>query len=95
MRPVLAFLCLALSLAILSPQSVGQERPAWFSHVRSELPVDPTLEGFAALRRWRSSLARLVGTKSPGAEAGLWVREDDKGTIEVRLRLEPPSLFHS
>jgi hypothetical protein len=64
--------------------------PAWFSHVRSELPVDPTLEGFAALRRWRSSLARLVGTKSPGAEAGLWVREDDKGTIEVRLRLEPP-----
>lgn len=64
--------------------------PAWFAHVRSELPVDPTLEGFAALRRWRSGLARLVGSRSPGSDATLWVREDDKGTIEVRLRVEPP-----
>jgi hypothetical protein len=29
MRTVLAFLCLAVSLAVLSPQSIGQERPAW------------------------------------------------------------------
>jgi hypothetical protein len=63
--------------------------PAWFCHVRSELPVDPTIECFNALRRWRSGVARLVGRLSPGSEAGFWVREDDRGAIEVRLRVEP------
>jgi len=64
--------------------------PAWFSHVRSELPVDPMLEGFSTLRRWRSGLARLVGAADPDAKAALWLREDDRGPVEVRLRVEPP-----
>jgi len=66
--------------------------PAWFSHVRSELPVDPTIEVFSALRRWRGGLSRLVGRLSPGSEAAFWVREDDRGAIEVRLRVEPPPI---
>ncbi|MFO8073430.1 MAG: hypothetical protein R6V85_16320 [Polyangia bacterium] len=63
--------------------------PAFFSHVRSELPVDPTLEGFAALERWRSSLSRLLSSLVPGSSTSFWMREDDKGLIEVRLRAEP------
>jgi hypothetical protein len=64
--------------------------PAWFSHVRSELPVDPTIEVFNALKRWRGGLARLVGRRSPGSDAVFWVREDERGAIEVRLRVDPP-----
>lgn len=64
--------------------------PAWFSHVRSELPVDPTIEVFNALKRWRRGLSRLVGRKSPGSDAAFWVREDERGAIEVRLRVDPP-----
>jgi hypothetical protein len=64
--------------------------PAWFSNVRAELPVDPTLEGFTALRRWRRTLSRLAGARSPGAEAAFWVREDADGPIEIRLRVELP-----
>lgn len=63
--------------------------PAWFANVRSELPVDPTIESFCALRRWRSALSRMVGSRAPGADASFWVREDDKGSIEVRLRVMP------
>jgi hypothetical protein len=64
--------------------------PAWFSHVRSELPVDPTIECFSALKRWRRGLARLVGRQSPGSQATFWTREDERGAIEVRLRVDPP-----
>ncbi len=63
--------------------------PAFFSHVRSELPVDPTLEGFVALERWRSSLSRLLSSLVPGSSTAFWMREDDKGLIEARLRAEP------
>jgi hypothetical protein len=61
--------------------------PAWFTSTRSDLPVDPTLESFVALRRWRRALDRLVGAKLHGAKAAFFVREDDKGPIEVRLRV--------
>ncbi len=64
--------------------------PSWFASVRAEMPVDVTLEGFAALRKWRRALARLVGAPKSGARPELWVREDDEGPIEVRLRVEPP-----
>jgi hypothetical protein len=64
--------------------------PAWFAQVRSELPVEPALEGFFALRRWRGALSRLLGSRGLGSEAAFWVREDDKGLIEARLRVEPP-----
>ncbi len=63
--------------------------PAWFANVRSELPVDATIESFSTLRRWRNALSRMVGSKAPGADASFWVREDAKGAIEVRLRVEP------
>lgn len=66
--------------------------PAWFAHVRSELPVDATIEGFSTLRRWRKGLVKVAGSRVPGASASFWIREDDRGTIEVRLRVEnPPS----
>ncbi|MCP4675355.1 MAG: hypothetical protein GY854_07590 [Deltaproteobacteria bacterium] len=64
--------------------------PAWFANVRAELPVDTMLEGFLTLRKWRRSLARLVGTKKSGAGAEYWVREDEHGPVEVRLRVNPP-----
>lgn len=64
--------------------------PAWFAQIRSELPVDPALEGFLSLRRWRRAIHRLMGSRIPGAAASFWVREDEKGIIEARLRVEPP-----
>jgi len=64
--------------------------PAWFAHVRSELPVDPTIEGFITLKKRRAGLSRLLCTLNAETEASFWVREDDKGTIEVRLRVESP-----
>lgn len=64
--------------------------PAWFSNVRSELPVDATIEGFNALRKWRKSLSKLVGAHSPDSDAAFWVREDGKGPVEVRLRVGSP-----
>jgi hypothetical protein len=64
--------------------------PVWFSNVRAELPVDPTFEGFWTLRKWRRSLTRLAGEAKAGSQAAFWVREDDQGPIEVRLRVEPP-----
>jgi len=64
--------------------------PAWFTGARSELPVDPTLESFISIRRWRRALDRLVGTRLHGAAATFFVREDDKGPIEVRLRVTHP-----
>ncbi|MCP4604005.1 MAG: hypothetical protein GY847_26370 [Proteobacteria bacterium] len=64
--------------------------PVWFASVRAELPIDSTMEGFLALRRWRRALARLVGAKEFGAKAEFWVREDEQGPIEVRLRIVPP-----
>jgi len=66
--------------------------PAWFAHVRSELPVDPTIEGFSTLRRWYKGLVKVADSRVPGADASFWIREDERGTIEVRLRVEnPPS----
>ncbi len=64
--------------------------PAWFAHVRSEFPVDATIEGFSTLRRWRKGLVKVAGSRVPGADASFWVREDERGTIEVRLRVENP-----
>jgi len=64
--------------------------PAWFAQIRSELPVDPALEGFWALRRWRRAISRFTGSRCRGAGAVFWVREDEKGIIEARLRVEPP-----
>jgi hypothetical protein len=64
--------------------------PAWFSQNRNELPVDPTLESFIALKRWRKALDRLVGARLHGAAASFYVREDDGGPIEVRLRVGQP-----
>jgi hypothetical protein len=49
--------------------------------------VDPTLESFISIRRWRRALNRLVGTRLHGAVATFFVREDEKGPIEVRLRV--------
>jgi hypothetical protein len=63
--------------------------PAWFGSVRAELPVDPTLEGFATLQKWRQSLSKLVGAKAPGSSAVFYVREDADGPVEVRLRTSP------
>jgi hypothetical protein len=65
--------------------------PAWFGSIRAEIPVDTTLEGFHILRKWRKSLSKLLGAKTPGADmAEFWVREDDAGPIEVRLRAAVP-----
>ena len=64
--------------------------PAWFTGARAELPVDPTLESFISIRRWRRALNRLVGTRLHGAIAAFFVREDEAGPIEVRLRVSPP-----
>ncbi len=64
--------------------------PAWFSNVRSELPVNATLEGFWTLRKWRKSLARLVGSTKKDAASMFWIREDEQGPVEVRLRVQPP-----
>ena len=64
--------------------------PAWFSAIRSELPVDTTMEGFGLLRKWRKSLAKLIGTKNGPAETRFFVREDETGPIEVRLRAHLP-----
>lgn len=64
--------------------------PAWFTGARAELPVDPTLESFLSIRRWRRALNRLVGTRLHGACASFFVREDEKGPIEVRLRVSNP-----
>jgi hypothetical protein len=64
--------------------------PAWFTGTRAELPVDPTLESFLSIRRWRRALDKLVGTRLPGAAATFFVREDDAGPIEVRLRVAHP-----
>lgn len=64
--------------------------PAWFTNNRAELPVDPALESFISLRRWRRALDRLVGARLGGAAASFWVREDEAGPIEVRLRVGQP-----
>ncbi len=64
--------------------------PAWFGSIRSEMPVDATLEGYHILRRWRKSLSRLLGEKTPGAAAEFWIREDEEGPIEIRLRASVP-----
>lgn len=61
--------------------------PAWFGSIRAELPVDTTLEGFYILRKWRKSLSKLFGARASGGDpVEFWVREDETGPIEVRLR---------
>ena len=64
--------------------------PAWFGSIRSELPVDATLEGFYTLKRWRKSLSKLLGGKTADTTAEFWVREDEDGPIDVRLRAALP-----
>jgi hypothetical protein len=48
------------------------------------------LAGFGLLKKWRKSLAKLVGEKTGAAETGFYVREDETGPIEVRLRATLP-----
>jgi len=64
--------------------------PSWFSFNRSELPVDFAVESFRALQGWRKGLVKLVGHLTQDASAAFWVREDEDGPIEVRLRVAPP-----
>ncbi|MBN2529803.1 MAG: hypothetical protein JXR76_25660, partial [Deltaproteobacteria bacterium] len=66
--------------------------PVWFSFFRRELPVDPGIESFYLLKRWKRGLSRLVGRISPDAEAQYWIREDELGPAEVRLRVNPAPL---
>jgi hypothetical protein len=104
-RGVVSFLCLLAGIGYVafwiresSPQIAWAvvldglilAIPAWFSNVRSELPVDPALEGFWTLRKWRKALSRLVGTNKQDAVSLFWVREDKQGPVEVRLRVQPP-----
>jgi hypothetical protein len=63
--------------------------PTWFSSIRAELPVNPTLEGFAILRKWRKSHRKLLGNPTLGGDAQFFIREDVDGPIEVRLRVDP------
>jgi hypothetical protein len=58
---------------------------AWFSNVRSELPHDILLEAFPLLDKWRKTARKLLG--KDGAQIRLWVREDESGPLEVRLRM--------
>jgi hypothetical protein len=62
--------------------------PIWFFYFRSELPVDPTVESFDVLRRWRKGVSRLVSRMVPDARVQYWLREDDSGPLEVRLRVQ-------
>lgn len=64
--------------------------PTWFSHIRAELPVDNTMEGFGLLKKWRKSLEKLVGKNAGAAKPEFYVREDDQGPVEVRLRTMLP-----
>ena len=64
--------------------------PIWFSFHRSELPVDPAVESFRALRAWRRSVVRTTAKTCPEGEASWWVREDETGPVEVRLKMQPP-----
>jgi len=64
--------------------------PAWFSSVRDELPMDLTLEGFSRLLKYRRTLKRACRRRSLSA-GELWIREDDDGPIEVRLRFDAPA----
>ena len=61
--------------------------PIWFSFFRSELPADPTIESFGVLKRWQKGISRLVGKLVPDAKVQYWLREDDTGPMEVRLRV--------
>lgn len=63
--------------------------PIWFSFTRAELPVDPTIESFHMLRKWKRGVSKLVGKMTPDAEAKYWIREDEQGPIEIRLRVSP------
>jgi hypothetical protein len=63
--------------------------PTWFGTVRAELPVSILLEGFSILSKWEKSLSKLIGRKTPGNTPKFFVREDDLGAIEIRLRATP------
>ncbi|MBN2341005.1 MAG: hypothetical protein JXX29_06030 [Deltaproteobacteria bacterium] len=63
--------------------------PIWFSFTHAELPVDPTIESFHMLKKWKRGLSKLVGKLNPDAEANYWIREDEQGPIEIRLRVHP------
>ncbi|MBN2718724.1 MAG: hypothetical protein JXX14_22955 [Deltaproteobacteria bacterium] len=63
--------------------------PVWFSFFRSELPVDPGIESFNMLNRWKRGLNRLVGRMVTDASAQFWIRENETGPLEVRLRVIP------
>lgn len=62
--------------------------PIWFFYFRSELPVDPTVESFDVLKRWRKGISRLVSKMVPDARVQYWLREDENGPLEVRLRVQ-------
>jgi hypothetical protein len=68
--------------------------PIWFSITKGELPVDPSIESFVLLYKWRKGLAKLIGKSADSAEASFWVREDNSKPLEVRMRIEnvPSSL---
>lgn len=62
--------------------------PTWFGSIRSELPVNPLLEGFGTLKKWQRSLSKLLGTKLPGSNPVFYLRQDAKGPIEVRIKAD-------
>jgi hypothetical protein len=64
--------------------------PAWFACISPELPRDAAMESFGLLRKWKKSLNRLIGEKASFGQARLFVRKDEDGPIEVRLRAELP-----
>lgn len=63
--------------------------PIWFSFSHAELPVNPTIESFEMLRKWKRGLKQLIGKISPQACAEYWIREDEQGPVEIRLRVHP------
>ncbi len=58
----------------------------WFSFSRAELPVDATVETFSMLKKWRRQIAGLVHRVNASADVGFFVREDEEGPAEIRLR---------
>ncbi len=62
--------------------------PAWFAFVRAELPQDHALESFGLVKRWKKSLCRMISDKASDPKVRLFVRKDDEGPIEIRVRAE-------
>ena len=73
---------------VLSVSAIIWIFPIWFSLSKGELPVNTTTETFVLLYKWKKGLSKLIGKTASDAKASFWVREDDKGPIEVRMRME-------